>query len=314
MSQNNIKNLKKKYLQYLEIEKGRSLKTVANYDRYISAFLEKEKVSSPTDITLEKISSFRLFLNRQENGKKGLDKNTLKKNTQNYYLIALRSFLKFLSKNDIETLAPEKIELAKTSMRELDLISRNDFEKLMKKKEITESNKKKEMEILAEQAILEMLYSTGLRVSELCSLNSDIDLSADELSIRGKGEKLRIVFLSDEAKKAVKKYLKIREEKFISGEKPFMSEALFLTKKGKRIHPRFVQRLIKKRAAEAGITKNVTPHTIRHFFATDLLQNGADIRSVQMLLGHASINTTQVYTNLSDNYLKDIHKKYHKKK
>jgi site-specific recombinase XerD len=232
----------------------------------------------------------------------------LKKNTQNYYLIALRSFLKYLSKNDIETLAPEKIELAKTSMRELDLISRSDFEKLMTPEIITKQN---EEEILKEQAILELLYSTGLRVSELCSLNSDCNIDQEEMSIRGKGEKIRIVFISEKSRSAVKKYLNFREEKFRNGESKILSEALFLTKAGERIHPRAVQRLLKKRSKLAGISKNVTPHTIRHYFATDLLQNGADIRSVQMLLGHASINTTQVYTNLSDKFLKDVHRKFH---
>lgn len=307
MSQN-IQDLKLLYLEYLEIEKGRSLKTVKNYDRYISLFLDFSKIKNPSEVTLEKIRAFRIDLNRKENGKKGLDKTTLKKSTQNYYLIAIRSFLKYLSKNDIKTLAPEKIELAKTSTRELDLISRKEFEKLMTLEKITEKNK---LEVLKEQAVLELLYSTGLRVSELCSLNYDCDIDAEEMSIRGKGEKVRIVFISQKSREAVKKYLKLREEKFRNGESKIMSEALFLTSAGNRIHPRFVQRLIKKRTKMAGISKNVTPHTIRHYFATDLLQNGADIRSVQMLLGHASINTTQVYTNLSDKFLKDVHKKFH---
>jgi site-specific recombinase XerD len=307
MSQN-IFDLKDEYLQYLEIEKGRSLKTIRNYNRYISLFLDFSKIKNPKEINLKKVKEFRLYLNRQDNKKKGLEKGNLKKKTQNYYLIALRSFLKYLAKNDIETLAPEKIELAKTSLRELDLISRKEFEKLMTLPE----KEKNSLTGLKEQAILELLYSTGLRVSELCSLNSDLDLEADEFSVRGKGEKVRIVFLSDRARQAIKKYLNLRREKFESGEEPFLSEALFLTTTGARIHPRAVQRIIKKRAQLAGISKKVTPHTIRHFFATDLLQNGADIRSVQMLLGHASINTTQVYTNLSDKFLKDVHKKFHK--
>ncbi len=307
MSQN-ISNLKDEYLQYLEIEKGRSLKTIKNYDRYLSRFFSFAKINTPAEIDLKKIKEFRLFLNRQENNKKGLEKSNLKKNTQNYHLIALRSFLKYLAKNDIKALAPEKIELAKTSPRELDLISRREFERLM---EEPENKKGDKMFLKQEQAILELLYSTGLRVSELCSLNSDLNLKADEFSVRGKGEKVRIVFLSDRAKKAIKEYLGLRREKFESGEKPFLSEALFITGQGQRIHPRFVQRLIKKRAALAGISKKVTPHTIRHYFATDLLKNGADIRSVQMLLGHASINTTQVYTNLSDKFLKEVHKKFH---
>lgn len=310
MSQN-IHDLKNQYLEYLEIEKGSSLKTVKNYDRYITLFLDFSETKNPADITIEKVRQFRVKLNRTENGKKGLEKTTLKKNTQNYYLIALRSFLKYMSKNDIETLAPEKIELAKTSMRELDLISRTEFEKLMAPEKTTDQN---ELEVLMDQAILELLYSTGLRVSELCSLDSDCNINAEEMSIRGKGEKMRIVFISQKARDSVKKYLNLREEKFRNGESKILSEALFLTKAGERTHPRAVQRLLKKRSKLAGISKNVTPHTMRHYFATDLLQNGADIRSVQMLLGHASINTTQIYTNLSDRFLKDVHKKFHGEK
>lgn len=219
----------------------------------------------------------------------------------------MRAFLKYLAKNDIKTLAPEKIELAKTGTRELDLISRKEFERLMK---VPLKENKYTLENIRDKAILELLYSTGLRVSELCSLDDDLDLSEDEFSIRGKGEKVRLVFLSDDAKKWIKKYL----DKLESAENKILNEALFLSSQGNRIQPRAVQRIIKKRAAEAGIMKTVTPHTIRHFFATDLLQNGADIRSVQMLLGHASINTTQVYTNISDKYLKEIHKKFHGKK
>lgn len=304
MSQNisEINNHKKRFLEYLEIEKGRSLKTINNYDRYLKSFFDFSKIKNASDISLSGVKEFRLWLNRQENYKK----ENLKKNTQNYYLIALRAFLKFLAKNDIKTLAPDKIELAKTSMRELDLISRKEFEKLLESP--LKSNPEK-IDNIRDKAILEMLYSTGLRVSELCSLNDDLDLNSDEFSIRGKGEKVRLVFLSDEAKKWTKKYLESREKQ----ENKVLNEALFITSTGQRIHPRAIQRIIKKRSAEAGIMNKVTPHTIRHFFATDLLQNGADIRSVQMLLGHASINTTQVYTNISDKYLKEIHQKFHGK-
>lgn len=197
---------------------------------------------------------------------------------------------------------PEKIELAKTEQRELDLVSRKEFERLM------DTPSKNNDEDMRDKAILEMLYSTGLRISELCSLDEDIDLSVDEFSIRGKGGKVRIVFLSQAAKDAVRVYLKNRHE----GKNKVLSEALFVASNGKRIYPRMIQRIISKRALQAGITKEVTPHTMRHYFATDLLQNGADIRSVQMLLGHASINTTQIYTNLSDKHLKEVHKKFHK--
>jgi len=293
----NIKEHKRQFLEYLEIEKGRSLKTVENYDRYLKRYLLFSHIEKAVDITKESVRSYRLWLNRQEvrNGK------TLSKSTQNYHLIALRSFLKYLAKNDVETLAPEKIELAKVSERELDLISRKEFERLM----ATPSNAT--VTDFRDKAILEMLYSTGLRISELCSLDDDLDLSSDEFSIRGKGGKVRIVFLSDAAKQAVQNYL----EKRHTQKNKVLSDALFTSAAGERIYPRSIQRLIKKRALQAGITKHVTPHTIRHYFATDLLRNGADIRSVQMLLGHASINTTQIYTNLSDTHLKSVHKKFH---
>ncbi len=301
MSQN-ILDLKRRFLEYLEIEKGRSLKTVENYDRYIGRFLDFAKIKSPSEVTGEKVREFRLHLNRQENYKK----ENLKKNTQNYHLIALRSFLKHMSKNDIETLAPEKIELAKTEMRELDLISKNEFDRMM---DFSKDKNPDSIGTLKEKAMLDLLFSTGLRVSELCSLDQDLDLDSDEFTIRGKGGKVRLVFMSDESRNSIKKYLNKRH----SSKDQKLNEALFISTSGNRINPRAVQRIIKKRAIAAGITKKVTPHTMRHYFATNLLQNGADIRSVQMMLGHASINTTQVYTNISDKYLKEIHKKFHVK-
>lgn len=293
----NILDQKRYFLEYLEIEKGRSLKTIENYDRYLMRFFGFAKIDSPKEITREMVSSYRLWLNRQET-KRG----TLSKHTQNYHLIALRSFLKYLSKNDVETLAPEKIELAKAEQHELDLITRIEFERLMA------TPSKNTLTDVRDRAILEMLYSTGLRISELCSLNEDLDLTTDEFSIRGKGGKVRIIFLSQAAKDATKRYLDKRHQQ----KSKVLSDALFVSASGARIYPRMVQRIISKRALQAGITKHVTPHTIRHYFATDLLQNGADIRSVQMLLGHASINTTQIYTNLSDKHLREVHKKFHK--
>jgi len=293
----NIFEQKRYFLEYLEIEKGRSLKTIENYDRYLKRFLDFADVTSPKQVTKEVVRSYRLWLNRQETraGK------TLSKKTQNYYVIALRSFLKFMTRNDVTTLEPEKIELVKTEERELDLITTVEFDRLMK---TTDGS---ELEDIRDKALLTLLFSTGLRISELCSLNDDLDLSADEFSIRGKGGKVRIVFLSDEAKQAVKAYLFAREKSGLN----VKSESLFVSASGERMYSRAAQRIIRKRALEAGITKHVTPHTIRHYFATNLLQNGADIRSVQMMLGHASINTTQIYTNLSDKHLKEIHKKFH---
>lgn len=302
-----LQTLKREFLEYLEIEKGRSLKTVANYDHYLSCFLEQTGVKKPKDINDNNIRSFRLWLNRQESGTVTDGKNdTLKRKTQNYYLIALRAFLKYLRKRDIDTISPERIELAKVGDRDLDLISSDDLERLM------QAPDGKEVKDLRDKAILELLFSTGLRVSELCSLNNDIDLSRDELSVRGKGDKVRVVFVSQEAKDAVKEYMKKRTD---------MDEALFVqfgrgsaSKKSLRLSPRSVERIVKHYAIKAGISKKVTPHVIRHSFATDLLQNGADLRSVQALLGHANIATTQVYTHVTDKHLHDIHKTFHGKR
>ncbi len=293
--------MKTQFLEYLEIEKGRGVKTVENYDRYLKRFFDFAKVKAPGDITEQMVREFRIALNRSA-GTNG----TMKKNTQNYHLIALRAFLKFMRKRDVESLNPERIELAKTAGRDLDLITSAELERLMKGP-IGDS-----LSSLRDRAILELLFSTGLRVSELCNLNQDLDLTRDEFSVRGKGEKVRVVFLSDEAKKAVAAYLKKRGD---------FGEALFVgyskarkTKDLSRLTPRSVERLVKNYAMKAGITRKVTPHVIRHSFATDLLSNGADLRSVQALLGHANIATTQVYTHVTDSHLRDVHKAFHGKR
>jgi len=231
---------------------------------------------------------------------------TLKKKTQNYYLIALRAFLKYLRKRHITSLEPESIELAKVGDRSLDLITDAELLRLLQAPDGSDRKS------LRDRALLQLLFSTGLRVSEACALNADLDLTRDELSVRGKGDKVRVVFISGEAKQALKNYLSARTD---------MDEALFVTL-GKRasnsgsarLTPRSVQRLIKYYAAKAGITRKVTPHVIRHAFATDLLGNGADLRSVQALLGHANISTTQVYTHVTDAHLKEVHKRFHSKR
>lgn len=297
-----VTDLKKQFLEYLEIEKGRSNKTIENYRHYLNKFTEWSGVKEPKDITEQKVREFRLWLNRQP----GTEGATMKRKTQNYYLIALRAFLKYLSRHDIKTLNPEKIELAKTGDRDLDLISGKELERLLS---VSEGEDIKD---LRDKAILEMLFSTGLRVSELSSLNRDLDLAKDEFSIRGKGDKVRVVFLSEPAKEAVKKYLDKRAD---------MDEALFIqlaTKSEKserslRLTSRSIERIVKRLAIKAGISKKVTPHVIRHSFATDLLENGADLRSVQALLGHAHIGTTQIYTHVTDKHLKEVHKKFHGK-
>lgn len=303
----NLNQAKTQFLEYIEIEKGLSLKTVRNYDHYLKRFFEFAKIEKPEDITEDKIREFRLFLNRQSGIKvRGQTSASMKKNTQNYHLIALRTFLKFLNKRGLEVIAPDKIELAKTAQRSLDLISVQELNRLLS------APKGETVEALRDRAILELFFSTGLRVSELASLNRDLDLSKDEFSIRGKGEKVRVVFLSEDAKDAIKKYLKARKD---------MEEAMFIQFSKKkslsgdtRLTTRSIERLVKKYAILSGISKKVTPHVIRHSFATDLLQNGADIRSVQMMLGHANIATTQIYTHVTDTKLREIHKNFHSRR
>jgi site-specific recombinase XerD len=285
----NIETLKRRFLEYIEISKGRSLKTVENYDRYLTRFIAFTKVKTADTITDETVREFRLWLNRQH----GTGPDSMKKKTQNYYLIALRAFLKYLQREGIPSLSPERIELAKVAERSLDLISSAELERLMT------APSSDDLKSLRDRAILELLFSTGLRVSELCALKDDMDLSRDEMSVRGKGDKVRVVFISDRAKVAVRAYLKVRKG---------MEESLFM------ITPRSVENLVKHYAIKAGITKKVTPHVIRHSFATDLLENGADLRSVQALLGHANIATTQVYTHVTDRHLHDIHKAFHGKR
>lgn len=302
-----LSQLKREFLEYLEIERGRSLKTVENYDRYLTKFLEYVKTDSPARLTEEQVREFRLYLNRQPGTKTGGRMEPMKRKTQNYYLIAVRAFLKYLRKRGIESLNPERIELAKVSERSLDLISPQELDRLMKAPDRTT------IQGLRDYAILQLLFSTGLRISELTGLSiDDVDLSRDEFSVRGKGDKIRVVFLSSEAKQAIKTYLAQRKD---------MDDALFVqygknAKKARdlRLSPRAVQRMLKSCAAKAGITRKVSPHVIRHSFATDLLQNGADLRSVQALLGHANIATTQVYTHVTDKHLREVHKKFHGKK
>ena len=329
-----INELKTQFLEYIEIEKGRAIKTIGNYDHYLTVFFEQSKIVSPKDITNEKVREFRIWLNRRPGakayhlfGEAVSPGDNMSKKTQNYYLIALRTFLKFLMRRGITSLPADNIELAKIGERSVDVISPSELKRLMEAPNKEENPERK----ARDKAILELLFSTGLRVAELCSLGNDLDLNRDEFSIRGKGNKVRVVFLSDEAKKAVKEYLALRKD---------MSDALFVPvfnekkvsktpsssqgqtlnrKKGlslpkeilKGLDHRTIERIVKKYATIAGITKKVTPHVIRHCFATDLLSNGADIRSVQMMLGHSNIATTQIYTHVTDKHLRDVHKKFH---
>lgn len=304
---NPLQKLKTQFLQYLEIEKNRSLLTIRNYDGYLSRFLafaQEHGVSAPQGLNSDLVRSFRLWLNRQHT-KTGKD---LKMVTQNYYVIALRSFLKYLAKQDIKTLAAEKLELPKIPMRQVEFLENDDLRKLL----AAPNKETEELASLRGRAILELLFSTGLRVQELVNLKrSEINLKKDSFPIRGKGNKLRIVFLSLRAKQALDAYLKKRQDN---------SPALFI-KHNKNLKildqspltARSIQRLIKKYAVLAGVSTKITPHTLRHTMATDLLTAGADLRSVQELLGHSSIVTTQVYTHITNKRLQEIHQKYHGK-
>ncbi len=302
MSDNNsLENLKRRFLEYLEVERGRSLKTIANYDHYLSRFMSASHSIKLSDVTEECVRQYRLWLNRQvdERGQ------TLKKNTQNYHLIALRAFLKYIARRgeglDLP-FAPERIELAKVSGRELDLIDEDELTRLLEA-----PGKGGDIKSLRDRALMELLFSTGLRVSELAALDREsVNLKRGEFSVRGKGGKVRLVFISDNARDWVEKYLAKRDDVesplFVSTKPPFG-----------RLTPRSIERMVKHYSTKAGVTKHVTPHTLRHSFATDLLRNGADLRSVQMLLGHANISTTQIYTHLTDKELKNIHKTFHRR-
>lgn len=300
------------FLEYCEIEKGHSQLTVQNYDHYLQRFLEFAGDTTPAKITPDLIRKFRLQLNRMKN-EQG---RTLGKKTQNYHLIALRSFLKYLAKRDIKSLTPEKIELADVEEKQISFLEPDELEKLF---QATESEKN-DLIRLRDRAILETLFSTGLRVSELINLKrKNVNIDRGEFTVSGKGGKNRIVFLSESAASRLKEYLNKRQDN---------SPALFvrhrLQQKAEEdiseefegfshLTPRTIQRIIQKYTIRAGITKKVTPHVLRHSFATDLLRSGADLRSVQSMLGHSSVTTTQVYTHITDEYLKETHQKYHGK-
>lgn len=301
-----LEQLKREFLEHIEIEKGRSLKTVENYDHYITRYLTFSKAQNPEDITSTSVREFRLWLNRQSMGNNRATGKTVSRKTQNYYMIALRVFLKYLTRMKIKSMSAEEIDLAKVPERHLDLISGSELARLL------QASPGDDIKSLRDRSILELLFSTGLRVSELCSLTNDIDFEQGEFSIRGKGGKIRVVFISEEARATLKKYLSLRKD---------MSDALFVqlgsemknTNDIKPLARRSIERIVKQCAIKAGISKKVTPHVIRHCFATDLLSNGADIRSVQVMLGHANIATTQIYTHVTDSQLRDVHKRFHSK-
>lgn len=320
------------FLEHLEIEKNRSERTVRNYDFYVSRFLEWFGVDKkPGDITHESIRQYRLWLNRLID----VHGDPLKKNTQNYHLIALRTFLKYLAKRDITTLPAEKIELMKMPDRDVSFLDSSDLNRILEAPLTIITRQQKRQQdtttgtpptiLIAhrDKAILELLFSTGLRVSELSRLKrDDVNLSRKEFTVTGKGKKKRVVFLSEQARHWIKEYLALRTDihpyLFISHDKRTKKQIVKknMSKDGtdSPLTPRSIQRTVHNYAKMAGITKPVTPHTLRHTYATDLLQNGADIRSVQSMLGHSSITTTQIYTHITDKELRSIHHKFHGKK
>lgn len=301
-----LQELISKFLEHMEIGKGNSRKTIQNYHHYLQRFVDFYGERSPGEMTLDDVHKYQLHLNRYRDFReKGLGVKT-----QNYHLIALRAFLKYLVKNDIDCLAPEKIDLKKTGERIIDFLTRDEMERLF---DAVDLDKKTGMR---DRAMLEVLYSTGLRVSELVSLNvSQVDLERREFTIRGKGNKPRIVFLSERCVKWIKLYLVDRQDNweplFISYGRRRDDEELGLGEK-RRLTAYTVQDMVRKAARFAGLGKKVTPHVIRHSFATDLLNNGADIRAVQEMLGHSSITTTQIYTHTTNKRLREIHEKFHK--
>lgn len=296
--------LKTDYLEHMEIEQNRSNKTIENYDHYLNRLIDFAGDISVSDINQELIRKWRLWLNR-------LGTNTsdeLKKSTQNYHLIALRGFLKYCAKRDITVMQPDKIELARVVRKQVTFLTPEEVERLLSQADLSK------LSGVRDRAILELLFSSGLRVSELVGLDRDhVNLKRREFMVRGKGQKDRPIFISESAARWIEVYLEKRQDTakplFIrySGSKKVDTSGNF-----HRLTARSIQRMVKRYGLLAGITKHVSPHTLRHSFATDLLMNGADLRSVQAMLGHSNIATTQIYTHVTDPHLKSVHEKFHK--
>ncbi|MBI2022010.1 tyrosine-type recombinase/integrase [Candidatus Daviesbacteria bacterium] len=294
------------FLEYLELEKNASQRTIKNYDHYLRRFLVFAGEIEPSAIDLQMIRKYRLHLSRYIDPQ---TKNPLKRVTQNYFMIALRSFLRYLARNDIETLSAEKVELGEGDPSPLKVLDQESLERLLLSPDTSDKSG------IRDRTILETLFSTGLRVSELASLNRNtINLNRREFGIVGKGGKERVVFLSDSAVEWLDRYLGARNDSF----KP-----LFIRFQGRmdpsddgekmRLTPRSIERIVEKYVKASGLSVKATPHTLRHSFATDLLINGADIRSVQEMLGHSNISTTQIYTHITNKQLKEVHRAFHSK-
>jgi len=292
------------FLKYLEVDRKRSSKTIQNYQFYLNRFADWAEYPHPENISENMIRKYRSYLNREVDGR---TEKRLKKSTQNYHLIALRSFFKYLQKKDIKTISPQKIELIKSDARKVDFLEEGELVRLRKACREGEG-----LIGLRDIAIIELLFSTGLRVSELAKLEKkDVNLKKNEFEVYGKGSKNRKVFLSEAAKDAIYNYLSRRQDS-----SPFIfvgHDRAKIAREPMALSPRSIQRVLEKYTKLAGITKRITPHVIRHTFATDLLRNGADIHSVQAMLGHESISTTQVYTKTTKKALSKVHEEFHDK-
>lgn len=302
----NVSSLVSDFLEYLELEKNASQKTIRNYHHYLKRFTEFAGEIAPKDINLKLIRNYRLHLARYTDPKTG---KPLKRKTQNFFMIALRALLRYMARTDIETLSAEKIELGEQDPSPLKVLDDDALIKLLKAPDLTKKDG------IRDKAILEVLFSTGLRVSELASLNrSQINLERKEFGVVGKGGKERVVFLSDGAAESLEDYFKQRTDDF----KPLFIRfqgRIDPTEEGEymRLSTRSIERIVEKYVKQVGLPVKATPHTLRHNFATDLLINGADIRSVQEMLGHSNISTTQIYTHVTNRHLKDVHKAFHGK-
>ena len=296
------------FLEYLEIERNLSPLTIRDYRHYLDNFIKWSKTNSPitkpSDITVDLIRKYRVYLAHYNSPNGNLP---IKKVTQNYYVIALRSFLKYLIRKDLEVVSPDKIDLPKTESRSLKFLDRDQLERLLGQPDVSTERG------IRDKTLMEMLFSTGLRVSELCKLNRDqINLERREFGVIGKGGRARVVFLSDRAAIWLEKYLAKRTDQF----KPLFiryagNQEPTINGEKMRLTPRSVQRIFDKYVRKARLPVKATPHVLRHSFATDLLMNGADLRSVQELLGHKNVSTTQIYTHVTNAQLKNVHKAFH---
>lgn len=299
----------REFLEYLEVERNVSPLTIRDYKHYLEVFgnwAKDNEIGDLDQVDIKTIRAFRLFLSR----KLTLDGQPIKKITQNYYVIALRAMLRFLVKNDRQVLSPDKIELGKQEGRQVKFLTQEHLSRLLNSPNINTKSG------LRDKAILEMLFSTGLRVSEMVSLDKDsIDLNTGEFGVMGKGRRVRVVFLSQQAAGWIARYLNARDDHY---------EPLFVRYKGKksiedddeshRLTARSIQRIVEGYVKKAQLPIKATPHTLRHSFATDLLNNGADIRSVQEMLGHKNIATTQIYTHVTNRQLREVHQAFHSRK